>query len=145
MFLHTVLPQPSLADPWANLFRWKSALDRWDRDLIQEDTVGAVNLWVDEEKAIVEVALPGVDPNEVAIQATHHLLVIEAQRTATEASEGETLLRSERPVGKIRRSVRWPYPVESEAIEADYANGILTITAPRANADKPRRIAVKSH
>ena len=101
-----------------------------------------MNAWRDDEKAVVEAELPGVDPKDVDISVRGRKLTITGERKAEELNEEERYHYKERWHGKFQRSFDLPYEVDSEKVEAVYKDGILTVTLPRAEADKPRKIEV---
>jgi HSP20 family protein len=102
-----------------------------------------LNAWVGESDAIVAAELPGVDPGNVDISVVGDTLTISGSRDAAPLKEGESYHRQERDYGRFSRTIQLPFHVEATKVEAKYARGILTITMPRAEADKPRKIAVK--
>ena len=105
--------------------------------------VPPVNAWVGEADVIVAAELPGVDPGKVDISVVGDTLTISGSREAESAERGESYHRQERDFGRFSRTIQLPFHVEAGKVEAKYARGILRITLPRAEADKPRKIAVK--
>ncbi len=105
--------------------------------------VPPVNAWVGEADVIVAAELPGVDPGKVDISVVGDTLTISGSREAEALKEGESYHRQERDHGRFSRSFQLPFHVEAGKVEAKYDRGILQMTLPRAEADKPRKIAVK--
>jgi HSP20 family protein len=103
----------------------------------------AMNIWTDENNAIVTAELPGVSPDHIDISVEEDLLTLRGGRQREELDEGVTFHRRERRFGPFTRTFRLPFRVEAEKVEAVFENGVLNVTLPRAEADKPRRIAVK--
>ena len=66
------------------------------------------------------------------------------QRLPDETGEGGGFHRRERRHGRFARAVKLPFPVEPNAVDALFEKGVLSITLPRLEADKPRRIAVRA-
>ena len=95
---------------------------------------------------LVVADLPGVTPEQVDISFEHNTLTVRGTRQWPFAgSDGELRVYSaERWAGSFERSVRLPEYVEGDRIEASFANGVLTITVPKAAAAKPRKITVQS-
>ena len=112
------------------------------RSLSQE--APSVNAWVGEADVIVAAELPGVDPGKVDISVVGDTLTISGSREAEKLKEGESYHRQERDFGRFSRTIQLPFHVEAGKVEAKYSRGILKITLPRAEADKPRKIAVTS-
>lgn len=103
-----------------------------------------VNVWTSEAGAIVRAEVPGVAPEEVDISLVHDTLTIRGSRKTEELKEGETRHRYERGYGQFTRSLQLPFGVEADQVEAKFSNGVLQITLPRAEAEKPKRISVVS-
>ena len=103
-----------------------------------------VNVRVDENLAVVTAELPGIDPEKVEISMDAETLTLAGVREAEVVADGETFSRQERYSGKFSRTVELPFSVEKENVKARLRHGILTVELPRAEADKPRKIEVKS-
>jgi len=105
----------------------------------------ALNIWQDEQNVLVEAELPGFTMEQVEISLTGRDLTIQAQRS-TDTTEGDekTWLRRERSTGQFSRTVRLPVSVNSEEVCAKLADGVLTITLPKAAEAKARKITVKT-
>ena len=106
--------------------------------------VPPVNAWIGEGDVIIAAELPGIDPAKVDISVVGDTLTISGSRTAETLKEGESYHRQERDQGRFSRTIQLPFHVEAGRVEAKYERGVLTITLPRAEADKPRKITVKS-
>lgn len=103
-----------------------------------------INLWAGPESSIVTVEIPGIEPDAVDIQVVGNTLTIKGGRAAREPKESEAYHRRERWAGQFVRTVQLPYDVEAEKVEARISKGVLTITLPRAEADKPKKITIKT-
>jgi HSP20 family protein len=106
--------------------------------------VPPVNAWIGEGDVIVAAELPGIDPAKVDISVVGDTLTISGNRAAETLKAGESYHRQERDQGRFSRTLQLPFHVETGKVEARYERGVLTITLPRAEADKPRKITVKS-
>jgi HSP20 family protein len=104
----------------------------------------AMNVWSNEEGAIVTAELPGLAAEDIDISVEDNVLTLSGERESLEAGEDVTYHRQERGYGSFTRSLRLPYEVETEQVEAAFENGVLRITLPRSEADKPRKITIKS-
>jgi len=69
---------------------------------------------------------------------------LRGSRQPEEVGEGVTFHRRERRFGSFTRTFRLPFDVDADKVEARFQNGVLSITLPRAEADKPKKIAVKT-
>lgn len=104
----------------------------------------ALDLWQDGENLYVEAELPGMDLNDLEIYVTGgNQLTIKGERKAPTV-EGGTWHRQERGYGSFSRLLELPQDVDEENVEAELRNGVLTITLPKREEAKPRKIAVKS-
>lgn len=95
---------------------------------------------------MISAELPGVDPAAVDISFENNTLTVRGTKQPSLKREENEELRvytAERLSGEFERAVRLPEYVEGDKIEATYANGVLTITVPKAAAARPRRIEIK--
>jgi HSP20 family protein len=104
----------------------------------------AVNFWTQESGAVLTAELPGLSAEDVEIHVVSDTVTIKGQRTKPELKDGEVLHRNERAAGSFARTLKIPFHVDGEKVEATFRNGVLTLTLPRASADLPRKIAVKA-
>jgi len=107
-------------------------------------TYPPVNVWVSDNDVIASAELPGMELENLDISVHGETLTIRGGRARQELKEGESFLRRERLVGSFSRTLQLPFRVDSEKVEAHFSRGVLTVKLPRAEADKPRKIAVKS-
>lgn len=105
----------------------------------------AINVWTnDDEGAVLTTELPGIDPDDVSISVTGDTLTINGCCKPVEAPESAQYHRRERSRGDFSRTVQLPYTIDPNKVEARVDMGILTVVLPRAEAEKPRQISVKS-
>jgi len=102
-----------------------------------------INLTEDQNNFYVRAELPGVKADELEIQATGNNLSITGERKIPAVAEDARYHRREREAGTFSRIIGMPTDVNSEKVEARLENGILTVVIPKAEAAKPRQIAVK--
>ena len=123
-------------------------LDRVFNDILSNQDTGypKTEAWVKDDKAQVVVELPGVEsgiePGSVEVSVEGDLLSIKGQRKALELAEGETYTRRERWHGAFNRTLKLPFRIEQGKVEAKFANGILSITLPKAEEEKPKKITI---
>ena len=97
-----------------------------------------------DEDVVVSASLPGFKPEDVEVTVEKGLLSIKAERaTEDEKHDGSYLIR-ERRAGAFRRVLRLPDTVDSDNAETNYADGVLTVTFPRLEAAKPKRLEIKA-
>jgi HSP20 family protein len=104
----------------------------------------AMNVWSNEESMIMSAEVPGLRPEDIDISVVGDTLTLSGERKPDEMNETVRYHRQERGYGKFTRSLQLPYAVDVSKVEATFANGVLKVTLPRAEEDKPRKITVKS-
>lgn len=103
-----------------------------------------MNIWASDEGQMITAEIPGVEPDDLEISVTGEILTLSGTRKPDLAGEETRYHRQERGYGRFKRSIQLPYPVDSTKIEANFKNGILKISLPRSEDDKPRKISVKT-
>jgi HSP20 family protein len=88
--------------------------------------------------------MPGVNPNNIDIDVTGDALSISGERKPDEVAAEARYHRRERTYGSFSRTVQLPFMVDTSKVEANFKNGVLMINLPRAEADKPKKITIKS-
>jgi HSP20 family protein len=96
-----------------------------------------------DDAYVVKASLPGVNPEEVEITLTDNVLTIRGETKEDKDIKQENYRLRERRFGSFARSVTLPNPVNADQIEAVNENGVLTLTLPKAESVKPRKIEVK--
>lgn len=97
-----------------------------------------------EDAYIVRASIPGIDPDALDVTLTDNVLTIQAEsKFDDEEQQGDRYVVRERRYGRFTRSISLPMPVEADNIEATCANGELTLTLPKAEAVRPRRITIQ--
>jgi HSP20 family protein len=103
--------------------------------------VPAADLFETREQFILSIELPGLCRSDVEIAFASHTLTISGQRPAE--APCERYQQFERAQGRFSRSFRFTHAVEPDRISADLADGVLTVTIPKAGAAEGRRIEVE--
>lgn len=117
-------------------------------DRVENPPFGAVefpglNVWEADEALHVEAELPGLELSDLEIFVTgRNQLTIKGERKPP-VLEKAVAHRQERGYGKFERSLTLPYPVNEEAVEARFENGVLKIRLPKHESAKPRKIEIK--
>jgi HSP20 family protein len=104
----------------------------------------AVNIWTGHDDAVVTVEVPGVDPQKLDLSVVGDTLTVSGSREPDHLEEGQAFSRRERETGEFSRTVQLPFRVETDKVAAHYAHGILRVTLPRLEADKPKQVTVKA-
>jgi HSP20 family protein len=130
-----------LLDPWRTIEKLNRAASGMLDQSMSE--FPAVNVWADSDKAVITSELPGINADEVDITVNNKSITLRGSRKSSDACEGECYHRRERWHGQFTRTIDLPYVIDSEKVEARFNKGVLHLTVPRAEADRPRKIAVK--
>jgi HSP20 family protein len=101
----------------------------------------SINLWETGEAVVAEAELPGVQEDQIDISVVGNELTLKVERPELQ-KEGVTFHRRERPSGSFVRVVRLPTEVNADHVQADLRNGVLTVTLPKAESARPRKIHV---
>ena len=111
------------------------------------DWVPALDVAERRDAFIVQAELPGVSPDQVDITFEQNILTLRGTKpTGLASSNGDRayMFAAERAGGSFERSVRLPEHVDADHIAATFANGLLTVTVPKAAAAQPRKILINS-
>lgn len=100
----------------------------------------ALNVYSTPERLVITAELPGLTVEDIDLSVVGSTLTIKGKRES-QAANG-TFLRRERYDGSFVRSLDLPYSVETSQVKAVLENGVLCISLPRAEADKPRKIQI---
>ncbi len=104
-------------------------------------TAMPMDLFREGDAFIARIDLPGVNPESIDIDIDERTLTVRAERPA-ESREGIKWLSRERPTGTFARQLTLGYGMAVDRIEANYADGVLTLTLPVSEESKPRKIQV---
>jgi len=99
-----------------------------------------VNLAEDQDSYFVDLEMPGVDAGKVELTLTERNLTVQGERPA----QAGRFYRQERGAGSFQRIITLGAPVDKDKVTARYADGILRITLPKAEAVKPRKISISA-
>jgi HSP20 family protein len=117
------------------------------RGLFRETTAGVfplMNVTEDKDSFYVRAELPGLKPDELDISVTGDTLSLSGERKIPTEDENAQYHRREREAGKFNRIVSLPSQVDTGKVEASCEDGILTITLPKAETVKPKKITIKA-
>jgi HSP20 family protein len=103
-----------------------------------------INVSQDNDNYYVRAEIPGINANDLSISALRNRLVISGRREIAKEQDRVSYHRRERAEGAFNRALTLPGPVDADKIEARYADGILSLTLPKAEEAKPRQIVVKT-
>jgi len=123
--------------------------DRMRRELSRLTTRGridfpAVNVWTSADNAVVTTEIPGIELKDLDISISGNVLTLRGSRGVEQLQQGEVYHRKERWQGDFAKTIELPFTVEADRVDARYAKGVLYVSLPRAEAEKPRKIDVKT-
>ena len=145
----------------SNLIRWeparemmtlREAMDRLFDDAFTRPlslsgntwSIPAVDMYQTDNEVVVKAALPGINADEVQINVTGDVLTLKGEtKQENETKEKAYHIREQR-WGAFERSLVLPTEVVADKAKADFENGILTITLPKADEVKPKTINIKT-
>jgi len=105
----------------------------------------AINIWTNEDGMLVSAELPGVNPKDIDINVTADGLSLSGVRPQDGPGEDEAHYhRRERSFGAFSRTIQLPFVVDTDQTEARFRDGVLQITLPRAEADRPKTIPIRA-
>ena len=119
---------------------------------LSDDESGSVesNVWAPrmdfsetDTEYTMSMDLPGVDKKEVNVQVENHQLMVTGERKEERKQGKRDFHRIERKYGRFYRALALPQNALAEKAKADFKDGVLTVTVPKAEVSKPRRVEVK--
>jgi len=144
----------------SNLIRWeparemmslRDAMDRLFDDaftrplsLRENWSAPAIDMYQTDDEIVVKAALPGIKADEVQINITGEVLTLKGEVKHEEEKKEKAWHIREQRYGSFERSVVLPTDVVADKAKAEFENGILIITLPKADEVKPRTITVKA-
>lgn len=103
-----------------------------------------LNITQDDDNFYVRAEIPGIKPSELTITSVRNRVSLAGKREIQGEHERVSYHRKERAEGSFNRTVTLPTEVNAERVDATYADGILTLTLPKAEETKPRQITVRT-
>ena len=144
------VPTVGFRNAFEQLNRMRQQFDRvfgedagTQRGLLGAGVFPQINLTEDRDKFYVRAELPGVQSEDLELQATGKNLSLSGERKIEAENEGVRYHRREREAGKFSRIIAMPTEIDPDRIEAGMKDGVLTIRVPKAEAVKPRQITIK--
>jgi HSP20 family protein len=117
---------------WSNFGRQSQLFSGWSP---------ALDLYQNNENVTARAELPGMRKEDIEISLQDGTLTISGERKSETAADDKAE-RTERYVGKFRRSISLPTQVDASKVTANYRDGILTVTLPKAEEAKPKQFQV---
>jgi len=127
-------------DPWREFDRMSRVL----RSATPHTTeYPAVNVWVNGEDAVITSEIPGVSTEDIDISVTGNSVTLRGKRPAEEETNVQSYHRHELWHGNFSKTVQLPFNVDSEKVHASYKNGVLSVSLPKLEAEKPKKIKIE--
>jgi HSP20 family protein len=132
-------------DPFRDLAAAQEQLDRMvGRSFSRNAWVPSLDVRETEDRFVVMVDLPGLDPEDVEVQLEDGVLTIRGERRFARDDADEQFHRLERSYGSFARSVRLPRVADTERVEATFDKGVLSVLVQKREEAKPRTIDVRA-
>ena len=144
----------------SNLIRWeparemmslRDAMDRLFDDAFTHPlslrdgwSAPAIDMFQTDDEIVVKAALPGITADEVQINVTGEVLTLKGEVNQKQEMEEKSWHIREQRFDSFERAIALPTDVVADKAKADFENGILTITLPKAEEVKPKSITVKA-
>jgi HSP20 family protein len=136
-----------ITDPFDALFRFQKALDQqFESDWLEGATTGTgqfppINIFQQGHDFSVVIELPGVSKDDLSLEVRGNTIRISGKKQV-EYGGSVSMHRRERISGGFDRTISLPVQLDAGRIKAEYRDGILALSLPRAESDKPRQIKV---
>lgn len=101
-----------------------------------------VDVRENQDEIVVKADIPGMEKKDLKISVENNLLTIKGERKSEVEEKEVNLYRSERHFGAFQRTFSLSSRVKSDAIRADYRDGVLTVVLPKVEEVKPRQIEI---
>src|SRR5437588_9069231 len=153
--MHLIRYQSPELSNWPALNRWSNLRDElnslFDLPVLtsfnRQDLFGgwspALDLYQSSDNVVAVLELPGMRKEDIEISLHDGTLTVTGERKRESNSNGEKAERTERYIGRFRRSIALPTRVDAGKVSATYRDGILTVTLPKAEEVKPKQIQVR--
>ncbi len=102
----------------------------------------AVDIYETEHELVVKADLPDINEKDLDVRIENNVLTIRGERKFEKSVSDDNYLRMERSYGSFSRSFSLANTVNTEAIKAEYRNGVLTLHIPKREEAKPKQIKV---
>ena len=102
----------------------------------------AVDIQETENELVLKADLPGLDEKDIDVRIENNTLTVRGERKFEKQVSEDNYLRVERSYGSFSRSFTLPNTINTEAIRAEYKNGVLTVQMPKRAESKPKQVKV---
>jgi HSP20 family protein len=102
----------------------------------------SVDVYETENELVIKADLPEVVEKDLDVRIENNMLSVRGERKFEQKVKEENYLRMERSYGSFSRSFALPNTVDTQAIKAEYADGVLTVTLPKHAESKPKQVKI---
>ncbi len=144
----------------ADLIRWepmgvsslRQAMDRLFEDSFARSTgllagirgeSPAIDMYQTDKEVVVKASVPGMKAEDLEISVTGDMLTLKGVHREEQEVEDENYFRKEMRFGSFMRTLEIPVPTKIDKAEAEFEDGVLTVTLPKTEAVQPKSIKVK--
>src|SRR5262245_15624732 len=135
------------ADPFDALFRFQRALDqRLESDWLEDATSGVgafppINVFRQGNNFTAVIEMPGVSKDDLGLEVKGNAIRISGKKTIDYGGKA-SVHRRERVAGSFDRTITLPVQLDPDRVIAEYRDGVLALSLPRAESDKPKAIKI---
>ena len=132
---------------WREMDKFQTEMNRlfdstFSRRYRNAPSFPAVNVWANEDGLVVTAEVPGINTDDTDIVVVGETMTISGARAQNELNEDTKYHRQERGHGDFVRTVKLPFLVDADKVDASFVDGVLNISLPRKDEDKPKKITV---
>jgi len=138
-------------DPFQQLIAMSNRLNRTSNDSYiprTEDSFGAwappVDIFEKNDRLVIRAEIPGVQKEDMDVRIENGVLTLHGERKQETQVREEDAYRMERVYGTFTRSFTLPKTVDGAKVAATYKDGVLEVTVPKAESEKPKRVEIKA-
>lgn len=122
-----------LREPWG----------AWDWPLSRRGWSPPIDIGETEQEVIIRAEVPGLKPADLQVTVSGNHLILSGEKKESTEKKGEGFVHTESRFGAFRRAIPLPETVDAENVQAEYADGVLTVRLKKSAALVPKRIEVK--
>jgi HSP20 family protein len=139
-------------DPFREFWNMRRMMNRFVDEAFDRQVTGwapeewglALDVSETADQYVVKASIPGINPDDLEITFNNDVLTIKGEIQSEEESEDRRYHLRERRYGRFSRSLTLPTKIDADKISANYETGVLTLTLPKAEEAKSKRIAIQS-
>ncbi|HAF61605.1 MAG TPA: hypothetical protein DCK95_04695 [Anaerolineaceae bacterium] len=139
------------SDPFLDIVSARDTMDRMLDNYLGHSALSFegygildLDMYQTNDEVVIEASIPGVKPDDINISVAGEVLTIKGEIKQEKESENVDYHIKERRFGSFSRSISLPVQVVAEKANAEFKNGILKLTLPKAEEIKPKTITVKA-